>query len=100
MEIRRVDTHEEEHAGESYAANADFGMPAAVGMFYRRREALSVVLANICRVSFSPPPTATSSAGKVGGQILPDKHSGTDTSEPDRVGAQEPAHNRHQVGRR
>ena len=44
MEIRRVDTHEEEHAGESYAANADFGMPAAIGMFYRRREALSVVL--------------------------------------------------------
>ena len=66
MEIRRVDTHEEEHAGESYAANADFGMPAAIGMFYRRREALSVVLANICRESSSPPPTATSSAGKVG----------------------------------
>ena len=38
MEIRRVDTHEEEHAGESYASNnADFGMPAAVGMFYCRR---------------------------------------------------------------
>ena len=68
MEVRRVDTHEEEHAGESYASNnADFGMPAAIGMFYRRREALSVVLANICRESSSPPPTATSSAGKVGG---------------------------------
>ena len=69
VEVRRVDTHEEEHAGESYAANADFGMPAAIGMFYRRREALSVVLANICREASSPPLTATSSAGKVGGRF-------------------------------